>query len=251
MKPTALVRTLIAAAALLSASLPAWAAQTNVAVAANFTEAAKEIAAAFKAKTGHEAVLSFGSSAQLLTQITQEAPFQVFLSADEERPAKAVADKLAIAESRFTYAIGKLVLWSRQADSIKGEETLKAGAFTKISIANPSAAPYGAAAIEAMKSLGVYDALAPKIVQGSSIAQAYQFVETGNAEVGFVALSQLAGKQDGSRWLVPQALYRPIRQDAVLLEKGRDSEAARAFLRFLNDPEARAVIERYGYERGE
>lgn len=251
MQYRALVGAIVVAAALLSACAPTAAAQTNVAVAANFTEAAKEIAAAFKNKTGHDGVLSFGSSAQLLAQITQEAPFQVFLSADEERPAKAVAEKLAIADSRLTYAVGKLVLWSRDAGLVKGEETLKAGAFNRVSIANPSAAPYGAAAIEAMKSLGVYGALEAKIVQGGSIAQAYQFIETGNAELGFVALSQLAGKQDGSRWLVPQALYKPIRQDAVLLEKGRDSEAARAFLRFLNGPEARAVIERYGYERGE
>jgi molybdate transport system substrate-binding protein len=224
------------------------AAQTRVAVAANFTDAANEIAAAFKRVTGHDAILSFGSSAQLLTQISQGAPFEAFLSADEERPARAIADRLASPESRFTYAVGRLVLWSRDPAMVTGEATLKAGAFARIAIANPAVAPYGAAAIETLKTLGVYDALAPRIVQGASIAQAYQFVETGNAELGFVALSQVAGGQKGSRWLVPQSLYRPIRQDAVLLDKGKASDAARAFLAFLKGPEARAVIERYGYE---
>jgi molybdate transport system substrate-binding protein len=133
-------------------------------------------------------------------------------------------------------------------DVTKGDEALKAGAFSKLSIANPNAAPYGAAAIETLKSLGVYEALKGKIVQGSSIAQAFQFVDTRNAEVGFVALSQLYGNTDGTRWLVPQALYSPIKQDAVLLNKGADSEAAKAFLDFLKGPEARAVIEKYGYQ---
>ena len=143
--------------------------------------------------------------------------------------------------------IGKLVLWSRVVDVTKGEEALKAGAFSKLSIANPNAAPYGAAAIEAMKALGVYDALQSKIVQGNSIAQAFQFVDTKNAEVGFVALSQLFTATDGTRWLVPQALYAPIRQDAVLLKKGENDEASRAFLEFLKGPEARAIIEKFGY----
>lgn len=243
-----LLRVLCAAIALAAAGTPAKAAQFNVAVAANFTEPAREIAAAFRARTGHEAVLSFGSSAQLLAQIAQEAPFQVFLSADEERPAKAVEDRLATPESRFTYAVGKLALWSRDPALVNGDATLKAGRFEKLAIANPAAAPYGVAAIETLKALGVYDALQPRIVQGSSIAQAYAFVDTRNAELGFVALSQLAGKSDGSRWLVPQSLYRPIRQDAVLLAKGRDSEAARSFLDFLKGPEARDVIVRFGYE---
>lgn len=223
------------------------AAQTNVAVAANFTEPAKEIAAAFKQKTGHEAVLSFGASGQFYTQIVQDAPFQILLSADDERPKKLVSDGLGVAESRFTYAIGKLVLWSKSPDLVKGEATLKAGGFAKLSIANPTAAPYGAAAIETMKALGVYDALQPKIVQGNSIAQAFQFIDTGNAELGFVALSQLAGNTAGSRWLVPENLYAPILQDAVLLKKGASNEAATAFMTFLKGPEARAVIEKYGY----
>lgn len=245
-----LTRRLLLAAGLALATLsPAWADETRVAVAANFTDAAKEIAAAFKAKTGHDAVLSFGSSGQFYAQITQDAPFQIMLSADEERPRKLVADGLAVPESRFTYAVGKLVLWSKADGAVKGEETLKANAFAKISIANPTAAPYGAAAIETLKALKLYDTLQPKIVQGNSIAQAFQFVDTGNAEVGFVALSQVINAP-GSRWLVPQELYTPIRQDAVLLKKGADSEAAKAFLTFLKGPEARAIIEKYGYAIG-
>jgi molybdate transport system substrate-binding protein len=233
--------------ATLSLAGEASAAQTNVAVAANFTDPAKEIAAAFKAKTGHEAVLSFGSSGQFYTQIKQHAPFQIFLSADSERPKKLVDDGLGVADSRFTYAIGKLVLWSRNPDLVKGEETLKSNAFSKMSLSNPVAAPYGAAAIETMKSLGLYDTLRPKFVEGANITQAFQFVDTGNAELGFVALSQIVGNDTGSRWLVPQNLYEPIRQDAVLLNKGAANEAATAFMAFLKGPEAQAIIEKYGY----
>lgn len=225
----------------------ALAGQTNVAVAANFTDAANEIATAFKAETGHEAVLSFGSTGQLYTQITQDAPFEVFLSADNTRPAKAIADGLGVEGTVFTYAIGRIVLWSADAGLVKGEETLKEGAFDKIAVANPETAPYGAAAIEAMKALGVYDGLSAKIVQGNNIAQTFQFVETGNAELGFVALSQIAGSDAGSRWVVPAELYTPIRQDAVLLKKGEASEAAKAFLDFLKSPTVAAVIEKYGY----
>lgn len=245
MKP---VRSVAAIAGLLLLALTdAQAAQTNVAVAANFTDAAKEIAAAFKQKTGHEAVLSFGASGQFYTQITQGAPFQVFLSADDSRPKKLVEDGLAVADTRFTYAIGKLVLWSKTPGVVKGEETLKAASFAKLSICNPASAPYGQAAVETMKSLKLYDALAPKLVEGANITQAYQFVQTGNAEVGFVALSQLTGSDAGSRWVVPQELYNPIRQDAVLLKTGADNEAASAFLTFLKGAEARAIIEKYGY----
>ncbi|WP_293855976.1 molybdate ABC transporter substrate-binding protein [uncultured Alsobacter sp.] len=227
--------------------LPARAAQVNVAVAANFTDAAREIAAAFGKASGHEAVLSFGSSAQLLAQIGQGAPFQVFLSADEERPAKAIADGLAIADSRFTYAVGKLVLWSRDPARVEGAETLKAGAYDRLAIANPAAAPYGVAAIETLTALGIQEAAKGKIVMGNSIAQAFQFIDTANAELGFVALSQVVNRSDGSRWLVDQTLYRPIRQDAVLLKTGAESDAAKAFLAFLKGPEAKAVIARYGY----
>jgi molybdate transport system substrate-binding protein len=231
----------------LGAALPAQAAQTNVAVAANFTDAANEIAQAFKAKTGHEAILSFGSTGQFFTQITQDAPFEVFLAADDERPTKAVDEGFAVPGSQFTYAIGKLVLWSKDPDLVQGAATLKSGDFTKISIANPEAAPYGAAAVQAMKGLGVYDQLAPKIVQGNNITQAFQFVQTGNAELGFVAWAQLKqpGRDtSGSYWLVPESLHRPIEQEAVLL---RDVSAARAFLEFVKGPEAREIIRSYGY----
>ena len=165
-------------------------------------------------------MLSFGASGQFYTQITQGAPFQVFLSADDGRPKKLVDDGLAVPESRFTYAIGKLVLWSKTPGLVKGEETLEAATFAKLSICNPLAAPYGAAAIETMKSLKVLERLEPKLVEGATITQAFQFVETGNAELGFVALSQLTGQETGSRWLVPQELYAPIRQDAVVLKSG-------------------------------
>ena len=240
---------MLAAASVLLLSLggSAFAGQTNVAVAANFTDAAKEIAEAFKAKTGHEAVLSFGSSGQFYTQITQDAPFQVFLSADNERPQKLADEGLGDKATKFTYAIGKLVLWSKAADVTKGQDVLKDNKFTKLSIANPTSAPYGAAAIEAMKKLGVYETLQPKIVQGNNISQAFQFVDTGNAELGFVALSQLKDVTAGTRWMVPQDLYSPIKQDAVLLKKGQGNEAATAFMTFLKGPEATAIIKKYGY----
>ncbi len=241
--------TLVAALAMLPVLLAAQAkaAQTHVAVAANFTEPAKEIADLFKQKTGHEAVLSFGASGAFFTQITHGAPFEVFLSADSERPKAAVDQGFAIPESLFTYAIGKLVLWSRVIDVTDGEAALKSGNFSKLSIANPLAATYGTAAVETMKALNVYDTLQPKTVQGNSIAQAFQFVDTRNAELGFVALSQLHEVTGGTRWEVPQNLYSPIRQDAVLLKTGADNEASKAFLDFLKGPDARAVIERFGY----
>ena len=223
------------------------AADINVAVAANFTEPAKEIAALFERKTGNKVVFSFGASGQFYTQITQDAPFQVFLSADQERPEKAVSEGFAVPGSRFTYAVGKLVLWSRDPNLVKGESTLKDGTFTKIAIANPVAAPYGTAAIETMKALHVYDALQAKIVQGNSIAQTFQFIDTGNAELGFVALSQVIERKEGSRWLVPGNLYSAIKQDAVLLKKGANVEAAKAFLKFLKGPEAAAIESKFGY----
>lgn len=221
--------------------------QTSVAVAANFTDAANEIAQAFQEKTGHEAVLSFGSTGQLYTQITQDAPFEVFLAADAERPQLAEDEGLALPHTRFTYATGRIVLWSRDPDQVRGQATLEDGDFDKIAIANPVTAPYGAAAVQAMEALGVHQQLESKIVQGNNIAQTYQFVETGNAELGFVALAQLAGKSEGSRWEVPLDLYPTIRQDAVLLERGADNQAARAFLAFLQGPDAARIIARYGY----
>ncbi len=240
-------RVLAALIALLCCLEPAVAGQTHVAAAANFTEAAKEIAAGFKARTGHDAVLSFGSTGQLYTQITQGAPFEVFLSADEARAKKAIDEGLGVPQSLFTYAVGKLVLWSKDPALVKGPETLSAGGFSKLAYCNPVGAPYGAAAVETLKALHLYEKLEPRLVQGENIAQAFQFVETGNAELGFVALSQVIKNANGSRWIVPQNLYAPIRQDAVLLKKGADNAAASAFLAYLKGPEAHAVLEKYGY----
>jgi molybdate transport system substrate-binding protein len=235
------------AATAVATPVLAQAPNTNVAVAANFTEPSREIAQLFKSKTGDEAVLSFGSTGQFYTQITQAAPFQVFLSADQSTPKKLVDNGLAVADSLFTYAVGKLILFSRSPGLMMGEQTLREAKFNKIAIANPATAPYGAAAVETMKALGVYDALAGKIVQGENISQTFQFVDTGNAELGFVALSQVVAAQGGSRWVVPSNLYGAIRQDAVLLRSGADNAAAKAFLAFLKGPEALAVIEKYGY----
>lgn len=241
---------LLACFALLGACVSAHAGSTQVAVAANFADAAKAIVVAFKARTGHDAVLSFGSSGQLLAQIQQGAPFKVFLSADDERPNALVKEGLALPDTRFTYAIGKLVLWSKEPAFVKDEATLQAQAFAKIAIANPAAAPYGIAALEVLKSLKLDEALKSKIVMGNSIAQTFQFIDTANAELGFVALSQLVGQSGGSRWLVPQGLYSEIRQDAVLLKSAAQDEASRAFLAFLKSPEARTIIEKFGYVSG-
>jgi len=241
------VLVLIFSAVVVAISTPAHPADTNVAVAANFTEPAKEIARAFERKTGHRAILSFGATGQFYTQIVEAAPFQVFLSADQSTPKKLVDEGFAISNSDFTYAVGKIVLFSSNATLVSGEQTLRDAKFNKIAIADPTTAPYGIAAVEAMKALGVYGALANKIVQGSNIAQTFQFVETGNAELGFVALSQVVGMKGGSRWIVPANLYSAIRQDAVLLRSGADSEAAKAFLTFMKGPEAASVIENFGY----
>ena len=237
------------AASLALGSAPALAADTQVAVAANFTEPAKEIAAAFKAKTGHTAILSFGSSGQFYTQMAHGAPYEVFLSADAERPKKAEEDGLGVAGSRFTYAVGRLVLYSKTPGLVDAKgAVLSSDKFAKLAIADPTAAPYGVAAVQTMQKLKVYDALAPKIVKGSSITQAYQYVATGNAELGFVALSQVVNEPGGSRWLVPAANHAPIDQQAVLLHTGEKNPAAKAFLAFLKSPTAIAIIKRYGYE---
>ena len=240
-------RAISIAGVLVAAVVPAQAETTNVAVAANFTDAANEIATAFAAETDHEAVLSFGATGQFYTQITQGAPFEVLLAADDERPTLAVEEGYGVAGSVFTYAIGQLVLYSADAGRVEGPEALSAEDVNQIAIANPETAPYGAAAVEAMRGLGVFDALSGKIVQGQSIAQAFQFVETGNAALGFVALGQVAQSEAGSRWLVPQELYTPIRQDAVLLTTGADNPAAIAFLAFLRSNTATDIITKYGY----
>ncbi len=239
-------------AVLAVAPLPAaQAAESTVAVAANFIEAAKEIGAAFEKKTGHKTIFSFGATGQLFAQISQGAPFDVFLSADQPTATKAGTDGFALPATQFTYAEGKLVLFSKNTDAVKGEQTLKDGKFRKIAIASPTAAPYGAAAVETMKKLGVYDALASRIVEGQNITQTYQFVETGNAEVGFVALSQVVAHAAGSRWIVPGTLYAPIKQDAILLKRGEANAAAKEFVAFLKGPEATQAKEKYGYASGQ
>lgn len=226
------------------------AADVQVAVAANFTEPAREIASLFEARTGHKAILSFGASGQFYAQLSRGAPYQVFLSADTERPARAEAEGLAVRRSRFTYATGRLVLYSRQADLVDSRgAVLSVGRFDHLAIADPAAAPYGEAAMETLRALGLYSRLRPKIVQGASIAQALQFTRTGAAELGFVALSQVVTDRGGSRWLVPARYHSPIDQQAVLLKSGANNPAAIAFMAFLKGPEAREVIRRYGYER--
>jgi molybdate transport system substrate-binding protein len=234
-------------AALCFGAGQALAGTVNVAVAANFTDASKEIAAAFKKDTGNDAVLSFGSSGSLYTQIKQGAPFQIMLSADQARPQSALKDGIGVQGSEFTYAVGKLVLWSKDPKAVHGEKTLSDAKFTKLSICDPKAAPYGAASVETMKTLKLYDKLQPKLVVGQNITQAYQFVASGNAEVGFVALSQVVDDKSGSKWLVPQKDYTPIRQDAILFKTGADNPTAKAFMTYLKSAKAHKIIEKYGY----
>lgn len=244
------IRATALVAVTMLAAASAAAAEVKVAVAANFTEPAKELAALFEKATGHRLVLSFGATGQFYAQIAQGAPFEVFLAADTTTPAKAVSEGFAIAGTQFTYAVGKLVLYSATAGLVTGEQTLKDAKFDKIAIANPATAPYGAAAVQVMTKAGVKDALAARIVQGQNIGQTYQFVRTGNAEIGFVALAQVALVEGGSRWVVPADMHDPIRQDAVLLEPGKSNAAARSFLEFLKGREAAAVIQKFGYDIG-
>lgn len=224
--------------------------EVSVAVAANFTAPMQRIAAQFEADTGHKAVLSFGATGKFYAQIKNGAPFDVLLAADDETPARL--EKEGQGGSRTTYAIGKLVLWSKQPGLVDDRgEVLKAARFERLALADPKLAPYGAAAVEAMTRLGVLDALRPKLVQGENIAQTYQFVATGNAQLGFVALSQVwaDGKlKEGSAWLVPGSLYSPIRQDAILLNKGKDNLAAAALLQYLRGVKAAGIIRAYGYD---
>jgi len=238
----------LGAVLLFAAGGPALAADVQVAVAANFTEPAKQIAAAFEARTHDHVLLSFGSSGQFYAQIAHGAPYEVFLSADADRPVQAEKAGLAVAGTRFTYAVGRLVLFSKTPGLVDDRGgVLRSDRFRKLAIADPALAPYGAAAVQTMTRLGVYDALKPKLVTGTSINQADEFVETGAAELGFVALSQVIGESGGSRWLVPESDHAPIEQQAVLLDPGKDDQAAKAFLAFLKGPEARRVIQRFGY----
>ncbi|HWV00498.1 MAG TPA: molybdate ABC transporter substrate-binding protein [Devosia sp.] len=220
----------------------------NAAVAANFTQVATELAAKFKAETGSDVKLSFGSTGGLYTQITQAAPFDVFLSADDKRTKTAIRDGFGVDGTDFTYAVGRVVLYSPTLDVTDGAAVLKANAFQNISIADPKAAPYGAAGMAVLDALGLTDAVKPKIVTAENITQAKQFVDSGNAELGFVALSQVIGKPATQTWSPPQEDYPVIAQDAVLLKAGADNQAAKDFLDYLKSEEAVAVIRAAGYD---
>ena len=226
--------------------------EVQVAVAANFTAPMQKIAAEFEKATGHKAQLAFGSTGKLYAQIKNGAPFEILLAADDTTPEKLEKEGVGVASSRFTYAIGKLALWSSKAGFVDNQgEVLKKGEFKHVSIANPKLAPYGAAAIETLTALKLLDTIQPKFVQGENIAQTHQFVATGNAELGFVALSQVMkdGKiSEGSGWIVPSNLHQPIRQDAVLLENGKGKPAAAALLKYLSSDKAKAVIKSFGYD---
>ncbi|WP_171433523.1 molybdate ABC transporter substrate-binding protein [Pseudomonas aeruginosa] len=233
-------------------SLAASADEVQVAVAANFTAPIQAIAKEFEKDTGHRLVAAYGATGQFYTQIKNGAPFQVFLSADDSTPAKLEQEGEIVLGSRFTYAIGTLALWSPKAGYVDAKgEVLKSGSFRHLSIANPKTAPYGLAATQAMDKLGLAATLGPKLVEGQNISQAYQFVSSGNAELGFVALSQIYkdGKvATGLAWIVPAELHDPIRQDAVILNKGKDNAAAKALVDYLKGAKAAALIKSYGYE---
>ncbi len=229
----------------LSASLDA--AETRIAVAANFTAAAKALQQDFEQRYPHRLRISYGSTGKLYTQIYQGAPFELFMAADSQRPARAEREGLAVVGSRITYALGGLALWS--SENVTAAELiaqLKGGHYRRLALANPKIAPYGAAAAQVMASM----ALEPqpgKQVYGENIAQTYQFVATGNAELGFVALAQMTNTPQAHYWAVPKRYYQPIRQQAVLLKRGQSSLAAEAFLAYLGEGDARAIIHAYGY----
>jgi molybdate transport system substrate-binding protein len=233
-------------------SMPAFADEVNVAVAANFTAPMKVIAAQFEQATGHKVLASYGATGKFYAQIQNGAPFEILLAADDETPAKLDKENATAPNSRFTYAIGKLVLWSPQAGMVDAKgEVLKAGKFDHLSVANPKLAPYGLAAVEALQKLNLLTALRPKFVTGDNIGQAYQFVASGAAPLGFVAMSQVYEDnklKSGSAWVVPSNLYSPIRQDAVVLTKGANKPAVTAFISYLKGDAARAVIRSYGYD---
>ncbi len=225
--------------------------EVSVAVASNFTAPMQKIAAQFKAETGHKAVLAFGSTGKFYAQIRNGAPFDMLLAADDETPARL--EQEGQGSRRVTYAIGKLALWSRQPGLVDSQgEVLKAGRFERLALADPKLAPYGAAAVEVLGKLGMLETLRPRFVLGQNIAQTHLAVASGNAPLGFVALSQVwaDGKlREGSAWLVPGTLHSPIRQDAILLKKGKDNAAATALLQYLGGDKAAGIIRAYGYER--
>ena len=243
---------LLALTAALAFTTLARADVVQVAVAANFTAPARALAEVFARTTGHEARLSFGATGAFYTQIKNGAPFDVLLAADDERPARLEKEGDTVAGSRFTYATGQLVLWSAKPGLVDDEgAVLKHGQFGKIAIANPKNAPYGAAAVEAMEKLGLAATLQPKLVTGESIGQTYNFIATGNAELGFVALAQVldGGKlKSGSMWVVPAQYHAPIIQDAVILKRAANNPAAKAWMELLKTPQSKALIRSYGYE---
>lgn len=244
--------TLIAALAALTPWMGR-AEEVQVAVASNFTAPMRVIAEQFERDTGHKALLAFGSTGKLYAQIRNGAPFSVLLAADDDVPARLEDEGLAVAGSRFTYAIGTLVLWSAKEAFINDRpEVLREQSFRHLAVANPKTAPYGAAAMATLTKLGLSDSVRDTLVQGENITQTYQFVASGNAELGFVALSQVVEDgliRQGSGWVVPAAYHPPIRQDAILLNKGQDNPAARALLNYLQSAEAAEVIKAYGYDR--
>jgi molybdate transport system substrate-binding protein len=228
------------------------AAEAQVAVAANFSEPIKAIAAVLEKTTGHKLQITVGATGRLYAQIRNGAPFDVLLAADTKAPAQLEADGLAQPGSRFTYARGKLVLWSADATRMDAQgAVLKSGGFRKLAIANPKTAPYGAASMEVINKLGLAAALSQKLVQGESIGQTYNFAFTGNADIAFVAMSQVleGGRlKSGSMWVVPQHLYAPILQDAVLLKTGANNEAAKALMTLLQSPNIKTLIRSFGYD---
>jgi molybdate transport system substrate-binding protein len=235
-------------------ALSAHAEDISVAVAANFTAPMKRIAAEFEKESGHKVVASFGSTGKFYAQIKNGAPFEVLLAADDATPSKLVQENVGASASQFTYAVGKLVLWSAKPGLVDGAGlVLKKGDFSHLVLADPKLAPYGAAGVETLKALGIFETVQPKIVTAENITQAYQFVGSGNADLGFVAQSQLGkdvrgGKLEGSSWTVPVNLYTPIRQDAVILEPGKGKASVEALMKFLKSDKARAIIKSFGYE---
>lgn len=248
--PFRFVATALACVFVMTGAVRASADDVVVAVAANFADATRAIVPLFEKATGHRVRVSFGSTGMLFSQIENGAPFEVFLAADAARPAKAEDEGLAVPNTRFTYARGRLVLWSPDAGAFHdGEAYVRTLAFRRAAIANPALAPYGLAARQVMEHLGVWERARPRLVLGEDIAQAFQFVATENADAGFVALAQVkAWKGDpGALWEIPKSFYVPIDQQAVLLKKGEAHPAARAFLEFLKSPAARRVITGDGY----
>ncbi len=230
-----------------------WAEEILVAVASNFTAPMNALVTEFEAQTDHEVQLAFGSSGRFYAQIINGAPYQVFLSADQDKPRQLEQAGITVADSIFTYATGALVLWSADAALIQnGFEVLESD-FRRLSIANPELAPYGRAAVQVLESLGILEATRTRWVQGENIAQAFQFVELQNAELGFVALSQVSEQGElvrGSGWIVPADLHEPIRQDAALLQAGSACQACKELLNFLTSPDAAKILESYGYQVG-